>query len=92
MRYDFDDDLWALKYVLWNWELRYVLWLLRKVKDFIICFMNYEGEMLYAWHSFIWWCFMLCVKWVFMLDVWICIWVWMEQNICISLQLNCIEW
>jgi hypothetical protein len=46
MRYDFDDDLWALKYVLWNWELRYVLWLLRKVKDFIIWFMNYEGEML----------------------------------------------
>jgi hypothetical protein len=47
MRYYFYDDLWALKYVLWNRELRYVLWLLRRVKDFIICFMNNEGEMLF---------------------------------------------
>jgi hypothetical protein len=46
MRYYFYDDLWALKYVLWNCELRYVLWLLRRVKDCIVCFINYEGEML----------------------------------------------
>jgi hypothetical protein len=25
LRYDFVDDLWALKYVSWNWELKYVV-------------------------------------------------------------------
>jgi len=36
--------------------------------------------------------FMLWVEWDFILDVSICQWVWMEHNICISLQLNCIWW
>jgi len=38
-----------------------------------------------------WW----CVTWFMMfswLDVSVCILVWMEHNICIPLQLDCIEW
>jgi hypothetical protein len=42
----FEGDLWALKCLLWNLELRYDLWLLRRVRNFLVCFMNYEVEML----------------------------------------------
>jgi len=44
----------------------------------------------HAWHSFIWWCYMLCFIWNFMLDVSVCLWVWMEQRMCIPLWLVCI--
>jgi hypothetical protein len=43
------------------------------------------------WACIAWWWYMTCFMMISWLYISVCLWVWTEQNICIQLQLYCID-